>query len=104
VKKKLNKPEIDSHRRGMQKPAKWVYSKSGGAMGDQDMERMEDFLQSGSGVDETVEDVGASPNEKFLNTNEERFNRKGQDDGPGRVVFGNYEDMKFPSDKNLPDR
>ena len=89
MKKKLNKPEIDGYRRGLPKPEKWAYTKSGGAIGDPSMQIAEEFIQSGSGVDESVECVDATPNEKFLNTNRERFNKKGMDDAPGRVVFDN---------------
>ncbi len=47
------------------KPASWV--RSGGAIGDDAMAKMEEWNQGGAGVDEdAVEDVGAMPNEAIL--------------------------------------
>lgn len=47
------------------KPASWV--RSGGAIGDDAMARMEEWNQSGCGVDEDVEHVvGKMPNDRVM--------------------------------------
>lgn len=48
------------------KPAPYTRTKSGGAVGDSSMAEMEEFMQSGSGVDETVKAVGDMPNESIM--------------------------------------
>lgn len=93
MKKKLNKPELEGYRKGLPKPVYPTYTKSGGAIGDRSMEVAEEFMQTGSGVDDSkIENVDACPNEKFLNSNKQRFDSKGQVDAAGREVFGNYPD------------
>lgn len=48
------------------KPQKADWVREGGIIGDDAMERMEDFITSGSGVSDEVIDVGCEPNEKFV--------------------------------------
>lgn len=43
----------------------WV--RTGGAIGDNSMDKLDQYHEDGGGVDETVEDVEAQPNAKFLN-------------------------------------
>ncbi len=42
----------------------WV--RTGGAQGDESMSKIDAFHASGCGVDDSVEDVGAEPNKKFI--------------------------------------
>lgn len=40
--------------------------RTGGFMGDPDMDALEKYARDGNGVDESIEDVGSMPNEKFV--------------------------------------
>ena len=48
------------------KPKKADWTRDGGAIGDDSMEKMEKFSEDGCGVDESIKDVGTDPNAEFL--------------------------------------
>lgn len=53
-------------RKGNPKLAPYSQTKSGGAMGDTSMRDADDWVQAGSGVDETVKSVDSMPNESVM--------------------------------------
>ena len=51
-------------KKSAEKKQNWI--RTGGAMGDDSMSKLEAYLADGAGVDEKEELVGNEPNEKFL--------------------------------------
>lgn len=51
-------------KKSAEKGQNWV--RTGGAIGDESMSKLDAFLADGCGVDEEVTDVDCEPNEAFL--------------------------------------
>lgn len=51
-------------KKSAEKKQPWI--RTGGAIGDDSMSKLEAYANDGAGVDESEESVGAEPNAKFL--------------------------------------